>query len=214
MPVYIIDTLQQQGGASFPIVEDVDLKGGFRSVATEAALDTIPASFRVTGMFVWTCDTNKLWRLTSLPSVLPGTWVEFTGGSGGSGEAVIDNTLLAGEALTAGWVVAINSSSQIVKASASGAGEVLEPYGVVTADTPMGSPAPVVTSGIAAYAPGGLTPGQVLYLAQGGGLPAVSSGTVDGTYPDGSISNRRVARVGQARTASTIQVRVQFIAQT
>ncbi len=212
MPVNIIDTLQQQGGASFPIVEDVDIKGGFRSVATEAARDLIPASFRVTGMFVWTQGTGKLWRLTSLPSVLPGTWVEFT--EGGSGTAVIDDTLLAGEALTAGWVVAINSSSQIVKASASGVGEVLEPYGVVTSDTPMGAPASVVTSGIASYSPGGLTPGQVLYLAQGGGLPATAPGTVDGTYPDGSISGRRIARIGQARTANTIQVRVQFIAQT
>lgn len=84
MPIYIIDTLQQQGGASFPIVEDVDIKGGFRTVASEALRDAIPASFRVTGMFVWTQDTGKLWRLTSLPSVLPGTWVEFTGGGSGT----------------------------------------------------------------------------------------------------------------------------------
>jgi len=214
MPVYVIDRIQQKNDASFPIVEDVDLKGGFRSVAAEAALDTIPASFRVTGMFVWTCDTNKLWRLTSLPSVLPGTWVEFTGGGSGTGTSLVDSALLAGEALTAGWIVAINSSSQIVKASASGVGDLLEPYGIVTANTAMGDPASVVTEGLATYAPGGLTPGQVLYLAQGGGLPATASGTVDGTYPDGSIPNRRIARIGQARTATTIQVRIQFIAQT
>lgn len=215
MPVYIIDTLQQQGGASFPIVEDVDLKGGFRSVATEAARDLIPASFRVTGMFVWTQGTGKLWRLTSLPSVLPGTWVEFTGGGSGTGTSLVDSALLAGEALTEGWVVALDAASQVVKASASGGSPgLLEPYGIVTADTPMGSPAPVVTEGLATYAPGGLTPGQILYLSQGGGLPATASGTVDGTYPDGSIPNRRIARIGQARTATTIQVRIQFIAQT
>jgi len=212
VPIYVIDRIQQKNDAVFPLIGDEDLLGGFRVALDDAERDAIPAAFRKTGMFVWTCGTNKLWRLESAPSELPGTWAEFSGG--GTGTSLVDTSLLAGEALTAGWVVAIDGSSQVVKANASGVGAALEPYGIVTADIAPGSPAPVVTGGIAAYAPGGLMPGQILYLAQGGGMPANAPGTVDGTYPDGSISGRRIARIGQARTANTIQVRVQFIAQT
>lgn len=212
MPVYVIDRIQQKNDAVFPLIGDEDLLGGFRVAADSAARDAIPESFRKTGMFVWTCDANKLWRLASAPSELPGTWVEFSGS--GTGVSLVDSSLLAGEALTAGWVVAINGSSQVVKADAAGVGAALEPYGIVTEDTVLGSPAPVVTNGIADYAPGGLTPGQILYLAQGGGVPASAPGSVSGTYPDGDTPGRRIARIGQARTASTIQVRMQFIAQT
>lgn len=206
MPIFIIDTLQQYGGASFPLLQDVDLQGGFRVVATTALRDAIPANFRETGMYVHTLDTNKLWRLTSAPGTLPGTWVEFSGG-GGSGDAVVDNGLLAGEALTAGWAVAFNSSGQVVRADAAGVGSVLQPYGLAAADALSGAAASVVTHGVCSFSPGGLTPGSVLYLAEGGGYPTPAA-------PDGSVSGHSVVRIGQARTTNTIHVNVQFVAMT
>lgn len=212
MPIYVIDRIQQKNDAVFPLIGDEDLLGGFRVALDDAERDAIPAAFRKTGMFVWTCGTNKLWRLESAPSELPGTWAEFSGG--GTGTSLVDTSLLAGEALTAGWVVAVDGSSGVIKADASVSGYPQEVYGLVTSDALTGDAATIVTSGVASYAPGGLIPGDVLYLAQGGGMPTSISGSSGGTFPDGSVAGRSIIRIGQARTTTTIQVRVQFIGRT
>lgn len=222
MSITLIDTIRQAGGAIFPLLEDRDLLGGFRVVETTSSgsdwptvqsRDKIPASYRKTGMFVFVADISKLYRLTSAPAAMPGTWVEFTG-AGGVSNAVSDTDLLAGEDLTAGWVVAVDGSSGVIKADASVSGYPQEVYGLVTSDALTGDAATIVTSGVASYAPGGLIPGDVLYLAQGGGMPTSISGSSGGTFPDGSVAGRSIIRIGQARTTTTIQVRVQFIGRT
>lgn len=49
-------------------------KGGYRSVATTADRDGIPALRREAGMLVWVIDTQKAWRLDANLT----TWTEVT----------------------------------------------------------------------------------------------------------------------------------------
>ena len=52
MPIYVISTIKQKNNAEFPIVEDIDLKGGYRIVADITTRNAIFASMRVHGMRV------------------------------------------------------------------------------------------------------------------------------------------------------------------
>lgn len=64
------------------ILEDVYVRGGFRSVATTAARDGIAAMAKKVGMLVYCEDVDKYYRLGSDKQ----TWYEFSSGSGsGSG---------------------------------------------------------------------------------------------------------------------------------
>lgn len=63
MPIAVIDTIKPKNNGTFPIVEDGDLKGGFRTVDNDAARDAIPAAHRVAGMWVWVDGTETLYRL-------------------------------------------------------------------------------------------------------------------------------------------------------
>lgn len=61
--VFIINILKPKNGADFPVVEDIDFKGGFRSCATEEARDAITLPHRQAGMLVYTLNSSKLWVL-------------------------------------------------------------------------------------------------------------------------------------------------------
>ena len=64
------------------ILEDVYVRGGFRSVATTAARDEIAAMAKKVGMLVYCEDVDKYFRLGADKL----TWYEFSSGSGlGSG---------------------------------------------------------------------------------------------------------------------------------
>lgn len=63
MPVYIISTLKQKNGAEFPIVEDIDLKGGYRIVADISARNGIFTSMRKEGMRVHAVSENTDYKL-------------------------------------------------------------------------------------------------------------------------------------------------------
>lgn len=55
-------------------------KGGYRTVADNAARDAIPAARREHGMLVFTIDSDKVWQLTGDLT----TWVEFASASSDS----------------------------------------------------------------------------------------------------------------------------------
>ena len=53
MAVNVIDILKPKNGGAFPLVEDVDLLGGWRVVANIAAAAAIPSGKRKAGMFCY-----------------------------------------------------------------------------------------------------------------------------------------------------------------
>lgn len=74
--IRVINTIKPKNDADFPIAEDVNLKGAFRTVADAAARNAITANHRKVGMFVVTQDDGKVWQLDSDLT----SWTEFTGG--------------------------------------------------------------------------------------------------------------------------------------
>lgn len=80
MAIRVIDTIKPKNNADFAIVEDGDVKGGFRTVADATARDAITAAHRTIGMWVVTQDDGKKWQLGNDLT----TWTEFTGGGGGT----------------------------------------------------------------------------------------------------------------------------------
>lgn len=211
MPIFVIDTIQQQGGAEFPIVGDEDLLGGFRVVTSVALRNAIPTAFRRAGMFVFTSDTGQLWYLTG--PISGNAWVEWTSGAA-AGNANID-TLVAAENLLAGNPVAINAIGQAINADATaGGGLAQEVYGLAAADTTAGNPVSITTAGVHVYAGAVALPpqGTVLYLRAGAGG---SGERWRATPPDPATdpSGTRISRIGHVRTAGSILVRPQLIAQ-
>jgi len=132
--------------------------------------------------------------------------IDATGGPGTS--STLYDTLTAGGAFLSGDPVALDVAGNLVKANAE-VGGPQEVYGLAITNGVLGNPATVVTSGIAPYAPGGLTPGDVLLLDLGGGIRSTPPGAAFL-----ATGNRRIVRIGQARTSNTILVRVQVIAET
>lgn len=133
-------------------------------------------------------------------------WV--TWGAPGTTTTVYD-TLLAGGAFLAGDPVSLDAAGDLVLADANAGSGTQEVYGLAITNGVLGNPATVVTYGVAPYAPGGLTVQDVLLLELGGGLR--------NTPPDPAflaVPFRRIVRIGQARTASSILVRVQVIGDT
>ena len=81
MPIYVSSTLQPKGGAKWPILEDVYLKGGFRVVPNIAARDLLYTNSSLKlglkiGMIVVCADTLDWWQYIAANSwkkVTPGT---------------------------------------------------------------------------------------------------------------------------------------------
>ena len=206
MPIYVIDTIQQQGVGNFPLIIDEDLQGGFRVVADTTARDNIATPFRSEGMFVFTTSTGQLWYLTG--PVTGNAWVEWT--SGGGASSALTDTLSAGEDIAAGDPVAINTSGVAYNADAKeGAGFRQEVHGLAISDALSGSAVQVTTYGVLPYV-GAVAlpaPGTPLYLGRGTGV--LGSWVVT---PDTSTPLSRITRLGQVRTSNSILVRVQLIA--
>jgi hypothetical protein len=65
MAIEIIDTLAPKNSGTFPLVEASKVKGGRRTVADVAALDSIPAAHREAGMEVWVEAAQRSYRLAT-----------------------------------------------------------------------------------------------------------------------------------------------------
>lgn len=65
MPITVISNIVPANNLTFPIVEDIHLKGGFRVADDITERDTIPNSARKVGMYVATANDNKLYQLES-----------------------------------------------------------------------------------------------------------------------------------------------------
>ena len=72
MSIGLTDILAPLG--AFPLLTDVDLKGGFRVVDDLTARDAIVASSRKNGMWVKTASDGKMWTLG--PGLTNGDWSE------------------------------------------------------------------------------------------------------------------------------------------
>lgn len=101
MPIFVIDTIRPKNGGAFPVAEDSDLKGGFRSVADVTARDAIPTEQRKVGMLVYTAATDAYWKLGV--GLGNGDWTAFTAGGGGSDPLPIE-VFFSGEAETASTI--------------------------------------------------------------------------------------------------------------
>lgn len=61
MPITLIDIIKPKNNQPFPIVEDVDLLGGFRVVADDTARDGIGVKLKKHGMLVLVNTTKIIW---------------------------------------------------------------------------------------------------------------------------------------------------------
>ena len=94
--VKIADKLGRADGDTRPIADADMIRGCIQTVANDAARDAIPADVRVTGMLAVVLSSASnygeftVYRLTSAPSILPGTWSSTGIGSGGSASRFIE----------------------------------------------------------------------------------------------------------------------------
>ena len=104
MSIPLIDMIKPKNDGAFPMVEDVDFKGGHRVVADAAERDAIPTASRKAGMTVYTQDDGQTWALdVDLESwyagaPAPGLTVDDIAGAPGNIPAVNDE----GTAFTSG----------------------------------------------------------------------------------------------------------------
>lgn len=126
--------------------------------------------------------------------------VTIPGGGGGNN---LTDTLTSSIPTTVGLPMSLVAGNLVAADAEAGQPQMV--YGLATTVSPAG-PVEVVTSGVCSYGPGGLTPGQELYLAVGGGISSSPPGT--------GVPNRRIVSLGIARTANTILVRIQDVAIT
>jgi len=79
MPITVISNIIPANNLTFPIIEDIHLKGGLRVVADITERDIIDINARKGGMYVFTVDTGLMWVLGSDLS----TWTQVvaTGGT-------------------------------------------------------------------------------------------------------------------------------------
>jgi len=98
MSIGLTDKLAPLG--TFPLVEDVDIQGGFRALNDTTERDAIDTGSRKAGMLVWTQTEGALWRLGS--GLTNGDWVDVTNASSGMGDVQIDvsNTIESASPVT------------------------------------------------------------------------------------------------------------------
>ena len=65
MAIYLASSLAARNGGTWPVAEDIAVKGGFRVVANSAERDAIDSLSRKAGMLVLTQSDNKIWLLNS-----------------------------------------------------------------------------------------------------------------------------------------------------
>jgi hypothetical protein len=94
MPVTVIDIIKPKNAQPFPIVEDAEFLGGFRTVADHTERDAIPSERRKLGMWVYTRSDGKVWTLVG--GLLNANWTEvaFGGGGGGGVKLYADESVL------------------------------------------------------------------------------------------------------------------------
>lgn len=63
MPIVLISTIKPKNNGTFPMVEDIDFKGGFRAVADATERDAIPDEHRKAGMLVYVQDEGVTYKL-------------------------------------------------------------------------------------------------------------------------------------------------------
>jgi len=102
MPVTVIDIIKPKNAQPFPIVEDAEFLGGFRTVADHTERDAVPSERRKLGMWVYTRSDGKVWTLVG--GLLNANWTEvaFGGGGGGGTKIYADESVLLATADPAG----------------------------------------------------------------------------------------------------------------
>src|SRR5512144_1959737 len=69
MPITLIDIIKPKNNQPFPIVEDIDLLGGFRVVPNTTARDGIGVQLKKHGMLVLDSSTKIIWCWNQTGSV-------------------------------------------------------------------------------------------------------------------------------------------------
>jgi len=91
MSIGLSDVLAPLG--EFPILEDINLKGGYQVVSDTSARDAIPANKRKIGMQVYTVATAQLWVL--YPDLTNSSWAISVSGAAVTSSAPVNVTKAA-----------------------------------------------------------------------------------------------------------------------
>lgn len=82
MPINVISQIKPINNAGFPVVEDIDIQGGYQIKDTTTDRDNIPEANRKVGMLVYVVADGKFYTLTG--GVDNANWGESSIGSGGT----------------------------------------------------------------------------------------------------------------------------------
>lgn len=191
MPIQILSTFTRKGIGNYPLVDEGDVRGGFRAVPTIIARDAIQTALRKEGMHVYVTTTDTTYRLLADLS----SWVVAMSGGGGPATANIGiygclATLLVLD------VVYVSGNDTVGKADADGAGTqpvigfVLEKMTLTTAKVQYSGELEGFSD---------LVAGTTYYLS-------TTPGQITATAP--SAPGAIVQRVGFAKNPTTLVVMV------
>lgn len=189
MPIQILSTFVRKGVGNYPLLEDLDIKGGFRVVPTILDRDTIPSAMRKEGMYVYVVSTALIYKLLADLN----TWTTVVLGStstGNIGEYICDSSLTVLD------VVYLSAADTVDLADANGIGT--QPVVGFILEKPTPTTAKVQYSGeIDGFT--GLIVGATYYLSEIPGQITDESPTVSGSI---------VQRVGFAKNTTTLVVMI------
>jgi len=190
MPVTIIAKIKPLNNGSFPVVEDVDIEGGFRTVADATARDAIPSLRRKEGMHVYLTGTNQTYRLG--PSLMNADWQLVSSSSSSVG--VFFNCSMAENIGDAVYI----SGDDNVRQARSDSSLTMPVVGVIF-DKPSATTCWVTSAGqVDGYA--GLVAGTRYYL----------SDTVAGALTDtpGNVPGDIIQKVGIGKSGSSLFIQI------
>lgn len=179
MPVTLIDILKPKNNQPFPLVEDVDLLGGFRVVADDSSRNAIGTQLKKHGMLVLVNTTKIIWSWNA-NSVLWEVAIDLNNVGGGTGStpgvysATCPELALVGDLVrpVAGVGTAVDFIDVLDMTK-------MPAVGVVTSK-PSSTTATVQTSGIVTGIFSGLDPGK-MYFAGRNSRPALPAALVPTT---------------------------------
>jgi hypothetical protein len=177
MPVTLIDILKPKNSQPFPLVEDIDLLGGFRVVVADANRDAIGYKLKKDGMLVLVNTTKIIWSWNAPLSI----WevaIDLNNQGGAASQPGVYTAACPALALAGDLVRPVASTETAVDFVDVTDLTKMPAIGVVTSK-PSSTTATVQTSGIVTGVFSGLQPGK-RYFSGKNSRPALAAALIPG----------------------------------
>ena len=108
MPINLISKIKPKNDGDFPVIEDIDICGGYQVREDTTDRNTIPLLNRKEGMLVYVKDISKYYTLSG--GLSDGYWVEKNfGGSAGLTQVILTNENRLVESGNNEFIVSLNT---------------------------------------------------------------------------------------------------------